>query len=188
MSQLLPTTRRTLTRIGTCLALNGTAQLVTGTDTVLQITTSAGNQTGSAWYLTPQTVLNGFSTTFQFQFTGPSDPRRTELHSLSRTPAPAHSDSQAETAARSATATPTTMPTPAMELASRTASRLSSTRFKMAGIRALVNGSASHVAIQSCGTGANTSHHDVACFPGGPNSTLGVLSSPRTCRTARYTM
>jgi Bacterial lectin len=42
--------------------------------TALQLTTNMGNQFGSAWAVAPQTVANGFSTTFTFQFTNPSTP------------------------------------------------------------------------------------------------------------------
>ena len=45
-----------------------------GTTTVLQLTSSSANQTGSAWYNTPQVVQGGFTTSFQFQFTNPSTP------------------------------------------------------------------------------------------------------------------
>ncbi len=57
-----------------CMSTNGNAMFVTGTSTVLQLTSSSGNQTGSAWYNTPQVVQNGFTTSFQFQFTNPSTP------------------------------------------------------------------------------------------------------------------
>ena len=49
---------------GNCLALNSNAVLTGDGSTVLQLTNSSGNQVGSAWYLTPQAVQNGFSTTF----------------------------------------------------------------------------------------------------------------------------
>ena len=41
---------------------------------VLQLTSSTSNQIGAAWYNTPQPVENGFTTSFQFQFTGASTP------------------------------------------------------------------------------------------------------------------
>ena len=40
-----------------------------GSTTLLQLTRTATNQVGSAWYTTPQPVANSFSTTFTFQLT-----------------------------------------------------------------------------------------------------------------------
>src|SRR3954454_14771237 len=56
-----------------CLALNGNANFPLES-TVLQITPGTTGQAGSAWYGTPQAVQNGFTTTFQFQFTNASNP------------------------------------------------------------------------------------------------------------------
>lgn len=53
---------------------NGTASVPTGTTSVLRLTTNVGGQDGSAWYTSPQNVQNGFTTTFQFRFTNPSAP------------------------------------------------------------------------------------------------------------------
>ncbi len=60
-----------------CLTLNPnpgtTPQFVpVGNHNVLRLTINAPNQTGSAWFNSKQPVQNGFSTTFQFQFTNPS--------------------------------------------------------------------------------------------------------------------
>ncbi len=120
---------------GTCLAQNGNAMLVSVGSTALQITTSAGNQTGSAWYITPQTVQNGFTTTFQFQFTNPSPFLPMESPSSFRIPAREQSVSPVETEARSDTVTPIRMPIPARETAYRTVWRSNSIRLKTAGIR-----------------------------------------------------
>src|SRR5690348_16716731 len=58
-----------------CLTLNPTSGttpqfLLTGdpSSTVLRLTTDTQGQVGSAWFNTKQAVKNGFSTTFQFQF------------------------------------------------------------------------------------------------------------------------
>src|SRR5437763_2608998 len=63
---------------GSCLALNGIPLLPTfvpnGNSVALQITSSDSSQTGSAWYVKPQAVQNGFTTTFQFQFTNATTP------------------------------------------------------------------------------------------------------------------
>jgi hypothetical protein len=64
-----------------CLTLNpaeGTTPqfVVTGepSHTVLRLTTNTPNQVGSAWFNTLQPVQKGFSTSFQFQFTGMTSP------------------------------------------------------------------------------------------------------------------
>ena len=49
------------------LTLNGNAANVS---TTLQLTDKVANQTGSAWFNTPQPFANGFDTTFTFQLTG----------------------------------------------------------------------------------------------------------------------
>jgi uncharacterized repeat protein (TIGR01451 family) len=56
----------------TNLVLNGTAATTKGG--VLQLTTSAQSQVGSAWYSVLQPVAEGFSTTFKFQILNPSEP------------------------------------------------------------------------------------------------------------------
>src|ERR1051326_4277182 len=53
------------------LALNGSAAQ---SATALRITPAFGNQVGSAWYVTKQPLANGFSTTFKFQLSNPSNP------------------------------------------------------------------------------------------------------------------
>ena len=55
-----------------CMALNSSATFATGSSTSLQLTSNNQYLTGSAWYTTPQSVSNGFTTTFQFQFTNSS--------------------------------------------------------------------------------------------------------------------
>src|SRR5208337_966607 len=51
--------------------LNGGASFETVAGSmILQLTRTATNQVGSAWYITPQPVANSFSTTFTFQLTG----------------------------------------------------------------------------------------------------------------------
>lgn len=53
------------------IKLNGSAALITN-NTVLQLTPATINQVGSAWFIAPQTVKGGFSTTFTFQIGGHS--------------------------------------------------------------------------------------------------------------------
>jgi len=57
----------------TNLVLNGTAT-TTNTNGVLQLTSSAPSQVGSAWYSVLQPVAGGFSTTFTFRMLNPSEP------------------------------------------------------------------------------------------------------------------
>ena len=168
---------------GTCLATNGNAVLVSGGNTALQITSSSGNQTGSAWYLTPQTVQNGFSTTFQFQFTNPSTTPADGIAFLIQNSSTSaigftggsggaigYGDADANLNPSQGNGIPNSL---AIEFDS----------FQNAWDPQAVNGSVSHVAIQSCGTGPNTSHHGYLCAgTGSPNSTLGspVVTSNMT--------
>lgn len=160
-----------------CTAQNSNAMFVTDDTTVLQITSSTGNQVGSAWYLTPQTVINGFMTTFQFQFTNPSTPPADGIafviqNSNSKTSAIGYTggnggalgygDADANQDPSQGSGIPNSL---AIEFDS----------FENPWDPQAVNGSVSHVAIQSCGTGPNTSHHYYLCGGGtGPNSTLGA--------------
>lgn len=160
---------------GTCLALNSDAILVlNGASTALQITTSTGNQVGSAWYLTPQTVTNGFTTTFQFQFTNPSSSPADGIAFLVQNSsttaigyaggnggALGYGDADANSNPNNGQGIPYSV---AIEFDS----------FQDGWDPAPVNGIDSHVAIQSCGTGANTSHHNYLCNgSSGANSTIG---------------
>jgi hypothetical protein len=63
--------------IGTGLQVNGSATVSTTTPNYLQLTPASGDKVGSAWYTNPAgpapaplSLLNGFTTTFTFQFTG----------------------------------------------------------------------------------------------------------------------
>jgi hypothetical protein len=58
------------------LTLNGNAAapVNNGTANVLRLTPATTSQAGSAWFNIQQPVAGGFTTVFQFQFTGASDP------------------------------------------------------------------------------------------------------------------
>ncbi len=159
-----------------CMMTNGNSVFVSGASTVLQITSSTGNQTGSAWYLTPQAVENGFTTTFQFQFTNASNPpadgiafviQNSSTGAIGFTGgsggAIGYGDADGNTNPSQGNGIPNSL---AIEFDT----------FQNAWDPAAVNGSVSHVAIQSCGTGPNTSHHGYYCGGGttGPYSTLGA--------------
>jgi Legume lectin domain/MBG domain (YGX type)/Abnormal spindle-like microcephaly-assoc'd, ASPM-SPD-2-Hydin/Divergent InlB B-repeat domain len=166
----------------TCLALNpspGTTPVFTGTipNTALQLTTSSGNQTGSAWYATPQVVENGFTTSFSFKFTSPSSPPADGIAFVIQSSgstaigytggnggALGYGDDDSSTNPSSGAGIPKSL---AIEFDT----------FENAWdpVPDPTNNSVSHVAIQSCGAGANTSHHNTLCGgTSGLNSTLGA--------------
>jgi len=160
---------------GNCLALNSNATLVlNGGSTDLQITFSSGNQVGSAWYNTPQTITNGFSTTFQFQFTNPSTPPADGIAFVIQNAgtttigytggnggALGYGDDDANTNPSQGEGIPSSL---AIEFDT----------FQNSWDPAPIGGIDSHIAIQSCGAGPNTSHHNYLCDGStGPNSTLG---------------
>jgi hypothetical protein len=161
---------------GNCLQPNVDAALVSDGTTVLQITTSAGAQFGSAWYLTPQTVINGFSTTFQFQFTNPSTPPADGIAFLiqnSSTSAIGFASDNDGGALGYGDFDGNDDPSQGQGIPSSVAIEFDS-YYNYLWDPAPVNGVDSHVAIQSCGTGPNTSHHNYLCNgTSGPNSTLG---------------
>ncbi|HSS98410.1 MAG TPA: hypothetical protein VLK33_15335 [Terriglobales bacterium] len=152
----------------TNLKLNGS---VAQSGNVLRITPAAGNQVGSAWYLTKQPLANGFSTTFQFQFSNPSTPPADGIAFV------------IQNAGTSAIGSPPNGGAlgygdddgnqhPESGIASSIAIEFDS--FQNSWDPAPPAGSSSHVAVQSCGTGNNTSHHGQACPASGLSSTLGA--------------
>ena len=156
-----------------CATLNGSAAYVAGTSTVLQLTSSTGVQAASVWYTTPQVVQNGFTTSFQFQFTNPSTPPAdgiafviqnagtSAIGFTSNGGALAYGDDDANTNPSLGEGIPYSL---AVEFDT----------FQNGWDPQAVNNVDSHVAIQSCGTGPNTSHHNYLCGgTTGPNSTLG---------------
>lgn len=170
-----------------CLTLNSYSVegLGTGSTTftgdnpvVLQLTANTGNQTGSAWYNTPQAVQNGFTTNFQFQLTPPggADGIAFIIQSAGTTAigytggnggALGYGDEDASTNPSTGAGIPNSL---AIEF----------DVFQNAWDPVSESSNVSHVAVQSCGTGPNTSHHNYLCSgTSGPNSTLGapVLTS-----------
>lgn len=160
---------------GSCLALNGTALVGSnGNNVALQITSASGNQTGSAWYVTPQAVQNGFSTTFQFQFTNGTVPPADGIAFLIQNSgtgaigftggnggAMGYGDADSNFDPSQGNGIPQSV---AIEFDT----------FQNGWDPPAVNNSVSHVAIQSCGMGPNTSHHGYLCAGGsGASSTLG---------------
>ncbi|MGA8639449.1 MAG: L-type lectin-domain containing protein, partial [Candidatus Sulfotelmatobacter sp.] len=144
---------------------------------VLQLTSSTSNQIGAAWYNTPQPVENGFTTSFQFQFTGASTPpadgiafviqnSTSKLNAIGFTGgnggAIGYGDDDNNLNPSTGGGIPNSL---AIEF---------DTYENAWDPGPNTNGSVSHVAIQSCGTGRNTSHHGYACSPDGLNSTVGA--------------
>jgi hypothetical protein len=162
-----------------CLARNpssGTTPVFAGTSpTVFQLTSGTANQTGATWYTTPQVVQNGFTSSFQFQFTSPSSPpadgiafviQNSSASAIGYTGgnggALGYGDADASINPSTGAGIPNSL---AIEFDT----------FQNAWDPAAVNGSVSHVAVQSCGTGPNTSHHNQLCGGNsGSNSTLGA--------------
>jgi uncharacterized repeat protein (TIGR01451 family) len=159
-----------------CMALNSDATFVLSNGSnLLQLTSSTGNQVGSAWYGTPQTVENGFTTSFQFQFTNPSVPpadgiafviQNSSMGAIGFTGgnggAIAYGDDDSNANPSQGEGIPNSL---AIEF-----DTFQNTWDPVSN----GNGSDSHVAVQSCGLGPNTSHHGYLCGGTiGPNSTIG---------------
>jgi MBG domain-containing protein/lectin family protein/centrosomal CEP192-like protein len=161
-----------------CMKLNydGLFVLSNGSN-FLQLTTSTGNQVGSAWYATPQVVENGFTTSFQFQLTNPST---TPADGITFT----IQNSNATTGAIGYVGgnggaigygDDDSNLYPSLGEGISNSLAIEFDTYQNGWDPAAVNGSVSHVAVQSCGTGPNTSHHNYLCAgPGTPNSTLGA--------------
>jgi len=165
-----------------CLTLNGTNPQFLATSelgpVVLRLTPNTGNQVASAWFNSPQFVQNGFSTNFQFQFTGASAPPADGIAFVIQNSSTAaigyaagnggalgYGDGDASTNPSTGAGIPNSL---AIEF----------DVFQNSWDPAFDG--AGHVAVQSCGTGPNTSHHNQLCLgDGGPNSTLGApVSTP----------
>jgi uncharacterized repeat protein (TIGR01451 family) len=162
------------------MTLNNNASFSTGTNTVLQLTSSSANLTGSAWYNTPQAVESGFITSFQFQFTNPSTPPADGIafviqnvgthaigYAVNNGGALGYGDDDDNSNPSTGEGIPNSL---AIEFDS----------FQNQWDPQPGTNGVSHVAIQSCGAGRNTSHHNYLCNGNsGPNSTLGqpVLTS-----------
>ena len=142
--------------------------------TVLRLTPSAGNRVAAAWFNVQQPVQNGFTTTFTFQLTNPSDTPADGIAFVIQNDtrktgaigfiggnggALGYGDSDNNVD-----------PSQGEGIANSLAIEFDTYQ----------NGwdlqNANHIAIQSCGTGPNTSHHNVACGGNGPTtSTLGFF-------------
>lgn len=145
--------------------------------TALQVTTSLQYQGGSAWYSTPQTISNGFSTTFQFQFTNPTNPPADGIAFLIQNSGTsaigyvgnggplAYGDDDYSTNPATGEGIPTSL---AVEFDS----------YENPWDPAPGTNGVYHVAIQSCGAGPNTSHHNYSCNTNDPNSLNSTIGAP----------
>jgi hypothetical protein len=147
----------------------GTAQGANGN--VLRITPATGDQVGSAWYSNPQPLAAGFTTTFTFQFTGRNGTGggADGIAFVVQGPgvgaigidggAIGYGDDDADN-------------NPSSGIANSLAIEFDTFA------NAWDLNSNNHVAIQSCGTGSNTSHHNSPCIGtgnrSGINSTIAI--------------
>jgi uncharacterized repeat protein (TIGR01451 family) len=156
-----------------CMALNSSSMFVSGTNTALQLTYSSGALAGSAWYATAQPVANGFSTTFQFQFTNPSIPPADGIAFVIQN-ASTSAIGDIGNGGPLGYGDDDTNSNPSQGEGIPNSLAIEFDTFQNAWDPQPINGVESHVAVQSCGTGPNTSHHNYLCGgTTGANSTLG---------------
>jgi hypothetical protein len=162
-----------------CLTLNGIGPQFFSTGeggpVVLRLTPNSGNQVASAWFNNAQAVQNGFSTSFQFVFSnGSGSPADGIAFVIQNAPTPLNAigftggnGGALGYGDDDANANPSTGEGIHNSLA------IEFDTYENSWDPGPSNGSVSHVAIQSCGTGANTSHHNFQCAgTSGPNSTI----------------
>ncbi len=150
------------------LHLNGTATEVSpeGGQPFLRLTADTSSQDGSAWYITPQSIANGFTTVFQFQIT----------HNVEfGVPA----DGIAFVVQRSQSFEGG--PLSALGEGGGGIGYQSIDNSIAIELDTYQNGydpNANHIAVQSCGTDYNTADHTVICGEDGPPSNLGIAPMP----------
>jgi hypothetical protein len=136
---------------------------------VLQLTASQGSQVGSAWSVVPQTVVNGFTTSFTFQLTQPSQfPGDGIAFVIQNSPSGLAAIGYTGGEGGAIGYGPDDdnyYPTTAIP---------NSLAIEFDTVDNGWDPNANHVAVQSCGTGYNTSHHNELCSSTGLNSTLGI--------------
>jgi uncharacterized repeat protein (TIGR01451 family) len=145
--------------------------------TVLQLTANSGNQYGSAWYTVPQVVQNGFTTSFKFQFTTTTTPADGIAFVIQNAGLTAIGSPPNGGAIGYGASDDNPDPSQGAGIPHSLAIEFDTFRngWDPAASPDDLSGNVSHVAVQSCGNGPNTSHHSQACGGGGPtNSTLGA--------------
>jgi Bacterial lectin len=174
-----------------CLTLNGADSInkptfVTTNETgptVLRLTTNTYSRVGSAWFTTQQPVQNGFSTSFQFQFTNPSAPPADGIAFViqnSGAGAIGFTGGNGGTLGYGDQDT-SINPSTGEGIPDSIAIEFDSYHNSWDPLIP-EGGSASHVAVQSCGTGPNTSHHGFLC--GGNSGSNSTLASSVTTNFA----
>lgn len=159
---------------GCQVATNADAML---SGTYLQLTNGVKNQVGSAWTVAPQTVVNGFSTNFTFQFTNPSNPPADGIAFVIQ-----NAPSGLAAIGYKGTGGAIGYGDDDFNLFPHTAIQ-NSLAIEFDSFRDILwDPNSNHVAVQSCGTGYNTSHHNQPCSwtnSGSTfgNSTLGISTS-----------
>ncbi len=159
---------------------------------VLQLTSSTSNPIGAAWYNTAQPVENGFTTSFQFQFTSPSTPPADGIAFVIQNSSSAPLSAIGYTGGNGGAigygdADGNADPSQGQGIPNSLAIEFDTFQNGW-DPPSNGNGSDSHVAIQSCGTGPNTSHHGYLCSPSGSNCVCGrhpPLEFQRTWPTAQ---
>ncbi len=160
---------------GCLVQTNGSAQSAVNNQqsNVLRLTTSTGSLTASAWAATPQTVVNGFTSVFTFQFTNPSNPPADGIAFLI----------QNSSAGLAAIGIQNGNGGSIGYGADDANQQLNQAIPNSLAIEfdTYLNGwdpNANHIAVQTCGTGYNTSHHNLTCSNSGLSSNLGIAQSP----------
>jgi uncharacterized repeat protein (TIGR01451 family) len=155
-----------------CVAVNQNAVVGTG----LQLTANSGNQYGSGWYTVPQVVQNGFTTTFQFQFTATSTPADGIAFVIQNAGTTAIGSQPSGGAIAYGDHDGNLDPSQGEGIPNSLAIEFDTYQNGWDPAADPLTGNVSHVAVQSCGTGPNTSHHNQVCslVANAPNSTLGT--------------
>ena len=160
-----------------CLVAGNFDATLSSTGGFLQLTASGGSQFGSAWAVTPQTVANGFNNTFIFQF---------PLAGQGVPPA----DGVAfviQNAPSGLTALGATAGGPGGDIGYGdddannypNSGIPNSLAIEFDSYKNPWDPDSDHVAVQSCGTAYNTSHHNQDCSVtgGSGNSTLAITAA-----------
>jgi hypothetical protein len=153
-----------------CLAPNFNAAFVSsGGGYVLRLTPAATNQVGSVWFNSAQPLQNGFTTTFQLKMSGGSVPPADGIAFVIQnapTPLSAIGYTGGNGGALGYSDQDASLDPSAGE------GIANSVAIEFDSFQNLWDPATNHVAVQSCGTGRNTSHHAQLCSATGPNSTL----------------
>lgn len=143
--------------------------VVTTPGGALRLTTNATNQAGSAWFVNPLPLATGFQTSFQFLITNPT-PTPADGVAFVIQNSPAGLEAIGFTGGNGGAVgygddDANSQPTSGIP---------NSLAIEFDTFQNGWDPDGNHVAVQSCGAGYNTSHHQQLCAPSGPNSTLGI--------------